>query len=400
MDILEKLLCEDEWRRFLDYKIEKGHLTRADENELANFIEAKEYLPVAERIQSGGFFSLPEAVKINKSFSDKKRTVFIFPKEENYVQKFLAFELLEYDGIFCDNLYSFRRNMGVKKAITDILGVRNLDSKYSFKLDISDYFNCVDSELFLPILKDALKDEPRLYALFEEMITNPSALIMGETAQLQKGILAGSPVSGFFANLFISQLDRHFEKLGVPYARYSDDIIFFADSEEELGEHIDYTLAFLDSHGLSVNPKKVFSSKPGEKWTFLGFSFEDGVIDISETSKLKLKKKMRRKANALVRWKNRKSAEPERAVRAFIRYFNRKLYCNPVQNELTWARWYFPIINTEKSLREIDAYMQQCIRYIATEKRTKAQYNFSYENMKQLGYVTLVNKFYDFKNNG
>lgn len=395
MDILKRLALKEEWDRFLEYKQEKGHLTRADEEELRLFIENREYLPIAEKLSEGGFFSMPEAVRINKRFSDKKRTVFIFPREENYIQKMLAFLLLDYDGLFCENLYSFRKNTGVKKAVNTLTADKSIKDKYSYKLDISDYFGSVKPELILPVLKEALSDQPRLFSVLKEMLENPYALCDEEAEKIKKGILAGSPVSGFMANLFITELDRYFYQNGIPYARYSDDIIFFSDTKEELNKLIKYTDDFLSAHSLSQNEKKICITAPGEKWSFLGFSFENGTIDISDVAKMKLKGKLKRKANALVRWKRRKNAEPERAVRAFIKYFNKKLFMNPVRNELTWARWYFPIINTDSSLREIDSYMQQCIRYIATEKRTKKQYDFKYTDMKKLGYVTLVNKYYE-----
>ena len=65
---------------------------------------------------------------------------------------------------------------------------------------------------------------------------------------------------------------------------------------------------------------------------------------------------------------------------------------------MTWARWYFPLISTDKSLKIIDNYMQECIRYIATKKHTKSAYNFKYSKMKELGYQSLVNNWYKHKN--
>ena len=75
-----------------------------------------------------------------------------------------------------------------------------------------------------------------------------------------------------------------------------------------------------------------------------------------------------------------------------------KLYDNPVYSELTWTRWFFPVINTDETLKKIDEYMQECIRYLATGKRTKSRYNFRYEDIKNLGYRNLVNEYYKFKN--
>ena len=396
MKIIESLYDYNEWLAFFEYKKLGGHLSKTEENELSEFIESREYQTVADRLNNGGFFSVPECIKVNKSSSNKKRKVFTFPKDEKFIQKFIAYKLLDYDYLFSDNLFSFRRDMGVKKAVCGLVFKKNISKMYSYKLDISDYFNSVKPEILLPMLKKSLLDDDKLYNVIEDMLNNPYAFFDGEKVEMQKGILAGSSISGFLANLYLCELDTYFEINNVPYARYSDDIIFFSEKENELNKLIDYVNAYLYKMGLSVNESKVCRSEPDSEWTFLGFSYNNGIIDISDISKQKLKKKMRRKMRALLRWRKKKSAPPERAVAAFIRYFNKKLYDNPVNNEITWCRWYFPIINTDKSLKEIDAYMQQCIRFLATESHTKAQYNFTYEKMKSLGYKTLVNSFYKY----
>ncbi len=397
MDLLERLLVHEEWLAFFEYKKNGGHLSKRDEEDLASFICNNEYLKIAEALNNGGLFSVPEAVSVNKSFSYKKRTVFTFSKEENYVQKILAYFLLDYDEIFFDNLYSFRKDMGVKKAVKRLVYHSGINDMYSYKLDISDYFNSVNPELLLPKLKEIL--DSRTYSLICGMLMNKFAYLNGELTEMKKGILAGSPLSSFFANVFLSEIDGYFYTNNILYARYSDDIIFFADSVDELNRNKEYLLNKLSEYGLSVNENKVFLSEPNEEWTFLGFKYNNGVIDISDISKQKLKKKMRRKARALYRWKIRKNAESDRAVKAFIKHFNRKLYDNPVNNEITWCRWYFPIINTSESLKELDNYAQQCVRYIATGKQTKAKYNFTYEQMRELGYKTLVNSYYSFREN-
>ena len=103
---------------------------------------------------------------------------------------------------------------------------------------------------------------------------------------------------------------------------------------------------------------------------------------------------MRRKSRALVRWKNKKGADGVRAAKAFVKTFNKKLYDNPINDELTWTRWYFPLINTVETLNNIDRYEQDCIRYIATEKRTKGRFDFTYDDMKRIGYKCLVHEYY------
>ena len=123
-------------------------------------------------------------------------------------------------------------------------------------------------------------------------------------------------------------------------------------------------------------------------------------MDLSFVSLDKMKDKMRRKAKAILRWKNRRNASDERAISAYIRHFNRKLYDNPNHHEVTWCRWYFPTITTSKSLRILDEYMVSNIRYIATGRHTKANYNLRYDKIKEMGYRNLVNSYYRYKKTG
>ncbi len=400
MDLIDKLTDYEVWHSFLEYKRNTGRLSKSEEKELTDFIENKSYTDSAVYFQNGGAFSVPEAVQVNKSFSDKKRTVFRFRADEKLIQKLIAYLLLDYDSIFCDNLYSFRPDTGVKRAFKSLAYHKGISGMYSYKLDISDYFNSVNADILLPILKDVLKSEERLYSLIRNMLLNPYAIVEGEQREIRKGILAGSPLSGFLANLYLTELDKYFYDTGVLYARYSDDIIVFADTNDELASYVKIINGYLEKYRLKINVDKVCYTMPHCKWTFLGFSFSDGKVDISEISKMKLKKKMKRKARALLRWRIKKKASPERAVRAYIRHFNKKLYSNPVNYEITWCRWYFPVINTSESLKELDMYMQQCIRYVATGTFNKSGYSFKYEDMKALGYATLVNRYYAFKNDG
>ena len=211
---------------------------------------------------------------------------------------------------------------------------------------------------------------------------------------VHKGMMAGSPLSPFLANLYLDDLDKYFEDQCFFYARYSDDIIFFTDTDENRKRLMDEALRIIEEHKLTLNPDKLSYIDPGHSFEFLGFSFNGETVDVSATSFDKIKKKLRRKSRAVLRWKLKKDADPEKAAKVFIRYFNRKFFENPVKSELTWCRWYFPIITTDTSLKEIDHYMQECIRFIYTGKHSKRNFNLRYEDIKKMGYRSLVNEFH------
>ena len=396
MSILHRIAQKETWNAFYECKLNDGHLSLAESIELKRFIEKESYRPVVDRVLAGGSFSVPMKKEISKIGKQKKRVVYTFKRNENLILKLLTHLLVrEYDYLFSPNLYSFRVNSGVKKAIRKITRTHDIDNYYSYKIDISNYFNSIDVDRMLDILDTVLENDKELYAFVEKLLRSPFVKSGNSIIEEPKGVMAGTPIAVFLSNLYLTELDKCFDNRNdIIYCRYSDDIIVFAKEKERLEDAKAIILEYISEHKLDVNQEKEVYTQPGEEWTFLGFSYCNGIIDISHISKEKLKGKMRRKASTLIRWKNRKGKEDNMAVRAFIKRFNKKLYDSDDPNETNWSRWYFPLINTDKSLKELDAYMQECLRYTASETHTKARFNYRYAQMKALGYRSLVNEWY------
>jgi hypothetical protein len=97
-----------------------------------------------------------------------------------------------------------------------------------------------------------------------------------------------------------------------------------------------------------------------------------------------------------MRWRQRGGYGGEKAAAAFVRVCNRKLLESPADNELSWKNWFFPLITTAGSLRTIDRYAQDCLRYLISGKRTKGRFDVRYEDLKRLGYRSLVHEYYAF----
>ena len=394
MSLLDLLSDETVWNRFYEYKLSLACPKRFT-GELRRFIDEKRYLPVCEAIRAGTAFPLPCRSVIAKMGTDKKRVVYTYPPDENTVLKLLTWLILrKYDALFCRNLYSFRPQKTAKDAVRALLKNRSILRMYSYKADIHDYFNSIPVERLLPMLKSALADDERLYVFLSGLLLEPCVSDRGRPVAERKGIMAGTPLSSFFANLYLSGLDRQFQEQGVIYARYSDDMIVFAPDGETLRRYTEQIRSFLASHALELNPAKECFGRPGDGFVFLGFSCEEGKVDIAPATVKKLKQKMRRKRDALARWQKRNEIGGDKAAKAFVRIFNRKLLESPRDNELSWSSWFFPVITTAESLHAIDLYAQDCLRYLIAGTHTKARYNVRYEDLKKLGYRSLVHAYY------
>ncbi|MBR3554779.1 MAG: group II intron reverse transcriptase domain-containing protein [Oscillospiraceae bacterium] len=396
MSLLDQLARRECWERFYEYKTSLA-CPKAFAGGLRDFIDGKAYLPVCRRIEAGEPFPLPRRSVVSKMSSQKKRVVYTYPEAENTVLKLLTWLLLRrYDGLFEANLYSFRPGRTAKNAIRALRAFPGIGDMWAYKADVSNYFNSVPVEKLLPMLSEALGEDRRLYAFLAALLAEERALSGRETVREPKGIMAGTPLSAFYANLYLRSLDGHFARRGVPYARYSDDIILFAPDRAGTEALAGEVRAILEEHGLALNPAKEEFFDPAEGWIFLGFHCRGGSIDIAPASLEKIKAKMRRKTRALMRWRQRGGYGGEKAAAAFVRIFNRKLLDSPVDNELSWKSWFFPLITTTESLHAIDRYAQDCLRYLISGKRTKGRFNVRYEDLKRLGYRSLVHEYYAF----
>ena len=396
--ILTQLTRQETWEEFLAYRLMKGRFTWHEFDKADSYVEREEYLPLAKRIVQGEGLGIPQKKIVNKMGTGKKRVVYSFAPEEMTILKLLAFKLYDYDEWFAPNCYAFRRGMKASDAVFDIIRAIGDKEMWAYKLDIHNYFNSISIEILLPILAEMMAEDLPLYHFFEKMLTEKSVIYNGETILENHGVMAGTPTSPFLANVYLKAVDKYFHDANVTYARYSDDIIIFAPDRETLEEHQRRMADFLKEYQLEINPDKERIYAPDEAYEFLGFKCHGHDIDISEATKKKMKGKIRRATKRLMRWSNKKNMEPEKAMKGLINHFNRVFFENGDTESLTWSRWFFPVINHTDGLKEIDHYLQQNIRFLSTGKHNKTNYKTDYDKLKRLGYKSLVNEFYKYKN--
>ncbi len=402
--ILQTAMQKQAWLDFFEYKLDKQHLSRREQEELEEFIGKEAYLPLCSLWEQSGYPSVyPIKRTINKQGSRKKRVVYSFPGDEGILLKFIAFHLYRYDWYFCDNCYAFRRDFGVRDAMHRIRTTPSLGKMYCLKVDISNYFNSIDVDILLEKLTFIRNTDLPLYQLFSKILKEDRVCENTKILLEQHGAMAGTPVSPFFANVYLRDVDYYFKEQGIPYFRYSDDILIFADNLAQLEAHRDALYKHITSLGLRINPDKVHISTPGEPWEFLGFRCQNGEIDLSDATLRKTKAKIKRKADALRRWSRSKGLSEEKAAIGLIRAMNRKFYGYSIPDEVedeedskdfTWSRWFFPNLTTDKGLKIIDNYLQEYIRYTVTGRHYKGNYRIRYEQLKTWGYCSLVHEYY------
>lgn len=395
MMISEELASEECWNEFYEYRAVTRHMPASERRDLRSFIDEKRYLPYAEALSSCAL-ELPEPARreISKNSGPGKRVVYLYEGDDLIFLKMLAYRLsVKYDSLLRSNCYAFRRDTGACDAVRRIRNDSDIRRLFGLKTDLHDYFNSIPPESLMEKLSFLGKEDGDVYEFLRKMLI-PADLQCKKTGSVHRGVMAGTPTSAFLANVYLSDLDAYFEKENVRYFRYSDDILIFAEDrdalhrlEAELDERI-------SGAGLCFNASKRMEISPGEAFVFLGFSFSEGRVGMSEHSISKIKGRIRRKARALRRWAEKKNLPGDRAAKGFIGAMNRKFFDDGEEGEFSWSRWFFPNLTSGDDLKEIDEYMRKYARFCVTGRHYKGNYRISYETLKEWGFRSLVAEYY------
>jgi RNA-directed DNA polymerase len=138
------------------------------------------------------------------------------------------------------------------------------------KCDIKHYFEEVDHEILINIIKRKIADEGIIW-LIKEILNNVSVQLGGES---KKGMPLGNLTSQFFANIYLNELDyfvKHILKAKY-YIRYVDDFVILHESKEQLGiwkEQIDRFLR--EKLKIELHPQKSRIIPLSKGIDFVGF---------------------------------------------------------------------------------------------------------------------------------
>jgi retron-type reverse transcriptase len=177
-----------------------------------------------------------------------------------------------FDKYFIYDSYANRKNKGTLKAIDRFDYFKRKVSKnntikcYILKADIKKYFDNVDHEILIKILKRNIKDE-KLIWLTKQIMKNFKTKTNG------KGIPLGNYTSQFFANVYLNDLDYFVKhKLKVKYyIRYVDDFVILHKNKKSLEKYKNKIDLFLKNLKLELHPDKSNINPLRNGIIFLGY---------------------------------------------------------------------------------------------------------------------------------
>lgn len=143
---------------------------------------------------------------------------------------------------------------------------KNSITGYVLKADIRKYFDSMDHEILIGILRRKIKDE-ELIDLIRRILDN------FEDKGKGRGVPLGNYTSQFFANVYLNELDyfvKH-ELKAKYYIRYVDDFVILHKSKKRLEHFLRKIREFIPNIKLELHPDKCGIICLRNGITFLGY---------------------------------------------------------------------------------------------------------------------------------
>lgn len=176
-----------------------------------------------------------------------------------------------YERYFSGHSHGFRPNRSCHTAMEQALMYLNDGCEWVIDLDIEKYFDTVNHDKLISILRERINDAPTLHLI--RSFLKAGVMEEGLVSPADKGVPQGGPLSPVLSNVYLDKLDKELEGRGLNFVRYADDCNIFVRSEMAANRVMVSVSNWLERKmRLKVNATKTKVVRPTGS-NFLGFTF-------------------------------------------------------------------------------------------------------------------------------
>lgn len=305
----------------------------------------------------------------------KKRPLGIPIVIDRVVQQAVAQQLINiYEPVFSNHSHGFRPHRSCHTAMEEVLNYLNSGYEWVIDLDISKFFDTVNQDKLISILREQTNDKASLNLIRKFM--RAGVFEDGKTCETTEGTPQGSPLSPILSNIYLDKLDKELEERGLNFVRYADDCNIFVRSKMAANRVMKSISSWLDRKlFLKVNASKTKVVRP-MKSEFLGFTFWKN----KDKWKCRPSKKSKRKLYDKVRETLKRNKANSKPLSQIFRKLNQVIR--------GWLN-YYSIGNMKKFIEEFGQWLRHKVRVVIL-KQWKLPKTI-YKNLAKLRDILKVN---------
>ena len=323
-ELLEKILYKDNLNRaFKRVKANKGApgIDGKTVNEIGAYLKENQQSIIA-KIYKGKY--TPDAVRrveIPKPDGGIRKLGIPTVKDRIFQQAITQQLMPIYEPLFSDNSYGYRPGRCAKDAIKKIKEYAEQGYTHAVALDLSKYFDTLNHEKLLNLLRRNIKDE-RVIQWIKRYLKS-GVMENGVVMETEEGSPQGGNISPLLANIYLNEFDQEYEKRGVKFVRYADDIVLLAKSDRAAKRILGTSTKYLEGTlKLKVNQEKsrVVSVFAIRNFKYLGFTLGKNGKGIYIRVHGKSWKKMKSKLKELSSRRSCQSIRPSlQTIKVYMR---------------------------------------------------------------------------------
>jgi group II intron reverse transcriptase/maturase len=298
-----------------------------------------------------------------------------------------------FEADFCDNSYGYRPKRSPHRALAEVR--RSLLRRMTrvVDIDLARYFDTIRHSVLLRKIARRVQD-PQVMHLVK--------LILKAGGQI--GVPQGGPFSPLAANVYLNDVDWHFDAIrqrtaqgpyeAVNYHRFADDIVITVSGHRTKNGWAERALQRLEEQiaplGVELNREKtkMVDLLQGGTFGFLGFDFRQRLNRAGTRHFILLtpKKKARIKVKAEIREKiQRGGALP---MKDLIKSINATLE--------GWVQ-YFRVGNSSRAFSEVRDYTEMKVRTLLTRRKRRRKCSIGWERWSNEYVYGALGLYWDWK---
>ena len=208
------------------------------------------------------------------------QSIHLWCSQDALVMKLLAARLAAHlkIPIRCTHL---KGHGGLKQSVRQVQAQLK-HYRFVCKTDVQQFYESIDQSLLMDQIDQHIACRTTRFYLCQ--VIRRTVEYGGLFREIRQGISRGCPLSPLFGGLYLKELDQQFERQGLFYLRYMDDILILTRTRWQNRRAVKALNHCFNRIKVKQHPDKTFIGRIDKGFDFLGYHFSAQVLGLASNT--------------------------------------------------------------------------------------------------------------------